>query len=84
MVLVSVSKILMFAFRHLVISGVSCYSCVWLELVPSVILLASVSRPGSLALSSFSVVIVLSAGKLSSCREGGQISGILAEDEGLK
>ena len=52
------------------------------------ILLASVSRPGSLALSSFSVVIVLSAGKLSSCREGAQRSGVqtclLAEDEGPK
>ena len=52
MVLVSVSKILMFAFRHLVISGVSCYSCLWLELVPQVIMLASISRPGRLALSS--------------------------------
>jgi hypothetical protein len=36
---------------HLVISGVSCYSCLWLELVPLLILLASVSRPGRLALS---------------------------------
>ena len=50
--MVSVSKILMFAFRHLVISGVSCYSCLWLELVPQVILLASISRPGRLVLSS--------------------------------
>jgi hypothetical protein len=50
--LVSVSKILTFAFRHLVISGVSCYSCLWLELVPLVILLASISRHGRLALSS--------------------------------
>jgi hypothetical protein len=33
-------------FRHLIISGVSCYSCLWLELVPLVILLASISRPG--------------------------------------
>ena len=39
-------KILMFAFCHLIISGVSCYSCLWLELVPLVILLASISRPG--------------------------------------
>jgi hypothetical protein len=50
-VLVSVSKILIFAFHHLVISGVICYSCLWLEIVPPVILLASVSRPGSLAVS---------------------------------
>ena len=50
------------------------------------ILLASISRPGRLALSWVSVVRALSAGKLSSCREGAQISGIqtclLAEDEG--
>jgi hypothetical protein len=75
----------MFAFRHLVISGVSCYSCLWLMLVPPVILLASVSRTGSLVLSWVSVVRLLSAGKLSSCREGAQISGIqtclLAEDK---
>jgi hypothetical protein len=87
-VLVSVSKILTFAFCHLVISGVSCYSCLWLELVPPVILLAFVSRPGSIALSRVSVVRVLSAGKLYSCREGTQISAIwtcfLAEHEGLK
>ena len=51
-VLVSVSKILMFTFRHLVISGVSCYSCLWLEFVPLLILLASISRPGRLVLSS--------------------------------
>jgi hypothetical protein len=53
-----------------------------------VILLASISRPGRLALSSVSMVRVLSADKLSSCREGAQISGIrtclLAEDKGLK
>ena len=76
MVLVSVSKILTFAFHHLVISGASCYSCLWLELVPQVIMLASISRPGRLALSLVSVVRVLSAGKLSSCREGAQISGV--------
>jgi hypothetical protein len=79
-VLVSVSKILTFAFRHLVISGFSCYSCLWLELVPHVILLASVSR--------VSVVRVLSAANHSSCREGAQRSGVetclLVEDEGLK
>jgi hypothetical protein len=45
--MVSVSKILTFAFHHLVISGVRCPSCLWLELVPPVILLASVSTPGS-------------------------------------
>ena len=88
MVLVSVIKILTFAFSRLVISGFSCYSCLWLELVPPVILLASVSRHGRPALSLVSVVRVLSAGKLSSCREGAQISGIrtflLAEDEGWK
>jgi hypothetical protein len=50
--LVSVSKILTFAFRHLVIPGVSCYSCLWLEIVPPMILLASISRPGKLDFSS--------------------------------
>jgi hypothetical protein len=64
----------MFAFRHLVFSGASCYSCLWLEFVPQVIMLASISRPGRLALSLVSVVRVLSAGKLFSCREGAQIS----------
>jgi hypothetical protein len=66
----------MFAFRHLVISEAGCYSCLWLELVPQVTPLASISRPGRLALSLVSVVIVFSAGKLSSCREGAQISGV--------
>jgi hypothetical protein len=66
----------MFAFCHLVFSGASCYSCLWLELVPQVIMLASISRPGRLALSLISVVRVLSAGKLSSCMEGAQISGV--------
>jgi hypothetical protein len=42
-----------------------------------VIKFASINRPGRLALSLVSVVIVLSAGKLSSCREGAQISGVL-------
>ena len=50
-VLVSVGKILTFAFHHLVISGVRCSRCLWLELVPSVSLLASVSTPGRLAIS---------------------------------
>jgi hypothetical protein len=51
-VLVSVSKILTFTFRHLVISRFSCYNCLCLEIVPLVILLPSISRPGRLALSS--------------------------------
>jgi hypothetical protein len=75
-VLISVSRILTFTFCHLVISEASCYSCLWLELVPEVIKLASISRPWRLALSLVSVVRVLSAGKLSSCREGAQISGV--------
>jgi hypothetical protein len=52
------------------------------------ILLASISRPGRLALSWVSVVRVLSEGKLSSWWEGSQVTGLwtclLAEDEGLK
>ena len=72
--MISVSRILTFAFRHLVFSGASCYSCLWLELVPQVIILASISRSGRLALSLVSVVRVLSAGKLSSCIAGVQIS----------
>jgi hypothetical protein len=39
-------------------------------------MLASISRPGRLALSLVSVVRVLSAGKFSSCRECAQISGV--------
>jgi hypothetical protein len=78
----------MFAFCHLVISGISCYSCLLLELVSLVILLTSISRPERLALSWVSVVRALSAGKHSSCREGSQISGVwtflLAEDEDPK
>ena len=50
--MVSLSMILMFAFRHLVISGVSFYSCLLLESVHLVILLTSISRSGRLALSS--------------------------------
>jgi hypothetical protein len=76
----------MFAFHHLVISGISCYSCLWLELVTFVILLASISRPVKLPLFWVSVVRALSSGNLSSCREGGQISGVwtclLVEVEG--
>jgi hypothetical protein len=40
-----------FAFLYLVISYVSCYSCLCLEPVPPLILLASISSPGSPALS---------------------------------
>jgi hypothetical protein len=78
----------MFAFRHLVISGVSGYNCLWLEFVLPIILLASVSIPGSPTLSWVSVVRAVSVGKLFSCREGAQRSGallcLLAEDKGLK
>jgi hypothetical protein len=41
-----------------------------------VILLVSISRPGRLDLSWVSVVRAVSAGKLSFCREGAQISGV--------
>jgi hypothetical protein len=58
--LVSVSKIITFAFCHLLISGVSCYSSLWLELVPPMILLASVRSPGSPSLSWVFLVQVLS------------------------
>ena len=74
--MISVSKILTFAFHRLVISEASCYSCLWLELVPQVTLLASISSPGRLALSLVSVVRVFSAGKLSFCSDGAQISGV--------
>ena len=74
--MVSVNRILTFAFCHLVFSGASSYSCLWLELVPQVIMLASIRKPGRLGLSLVSVVKVLSAGKLSSCRESAQISGV--------
>ena len=40
-------------------------------------MLASISRPGRLALFEFQSVRALSSGKLSSCREGAQISGVL-------
>jgi hypothetical protein len=88
MVLGSVSMILGFAFCHLVISGVRCSSCLWLDLISPVILGASVSTAGSSALSWVPVVRELSACKLSSCREGPQRSGaqihFLAEDESPK
>lgn len=86
--LVSVSKILTFVFHHLIISDVRCSCCLWLEPIPAVILLASVSTPGSPTLSWVPVVRALSAGKLSACMEGIQKSGtqihLLAEDEGSK
>jgi hypothetical protein len=46
-----VGKILKFTFCHLVISGVICSSCLWLELLPPVCLLACVSTPKRPALS---------------------------------
>jgi hypothetical protein len=39
-------------------------------------MLASISRPWRLALSLVSLVRVLSADNLSSCKEGAQISGV--------
>ena len=81
-------KIVLFSFCHLVISVVRCSSYLWLEFVPPVILLAFVSTPGSLTLSWVPVVRSLSAGKLSSFREGAQRPGaqihLFAEDEGPK
>ena len=50
--------------------------CLWLELVPPVIL-TSVSTPGRPTLSCVPVVRALSAGKLSSYRAGFQKSGAL-------
>jgi hypothetical protein len=64
----------MFTFRHLVISGVSCYSWLCLEIVFLVILLPSISRPLRQTLSSEFQCSENSAGKLSSYREGSQIS----------
>jgi hypothetical protein len=88
MILVSFSKNFTFAFHHLAISGVRCFNCLWLEHVPSVILLTSVSTPGSPTLSCVPVVRAFSVGKLFSCREGSQRSEaqiyLLAEDEGPK
>jgi hypothetical protein len=87
-VLVSVSKILMFAFSHLVIFGVRCSSCLWLKLVHPVSLLASVRTPQSPVLSWVLGVRALPVGKLSSGWEGAQRSEdqlrFLAEDEGQK
>jgi hypothetical protein len=87
-VLVSVSKILTWAFCHLIISGVICSSWLWLELVPPVILLASIITHGSPSFCWVPMVRVLSAGKFSSGMECAQRSGallcLLAEDEGTK
>jgi hypothetical protein len=73
------------AFWHLEISGVRCSSCLWLDLVSPVILLASFSTPGSSTVSWVPVIGALSAGKLSCFREDAQRSGsqfwLLAEDE---
>ena len=89
MILVSISKILTFTFHHLVISGVSCCSCLCLEIVPLVILLSSINRPGRLALSPLSFI-----GQSSLCRKALLFQGrctviwcldpFLSEDEGPK
>jgi hypothetical protein len=67
---------------------VNCYSCLWVELDPPVSLLASVTTPESPTFSWVSVVRVLSAEKLSSCREDAQSSGshlcLLVKDECLE
>ena len=87
-VLVSVSKILSFACHHLVISGVKCSSCLWLEPFPPMRLLATGSIHGRTALFWFLGVRALHVGKLSSYRKGTQRSEyqlcLLAEDEGPK
>jgi hypothetical protein len=72
-VLVPVSKIPTFTFHHLVISGVSCYSWLCLDIVLLVILLPSISRPGR---QIFSSEFQCSDHSLlaSSYREGAQIS----------
>ena len=46
----SFGKVLALAFFHLVISGVRCTCCLWLQLVPPVGLYAFVSTPGRSAL----------------------------------
>ena len=78
----------MFAFCHLVTSGVRCSSCLWLELAPPVSLLASISAPGRLDLSRVSQVRALTAGKISPGRKGAQRTEgqlcLLAEDEGRR
>jgi hypothetical protein len=74
-VLVSVGKFLMFAFRHLVISGITHYSCLWLELVPPLILLASVSTLGIPTFSWVKSVRVLSEGKFAEVWSSAMIPG---------
>jgi hypothetical protein len=78
--------ILTFAFCHLVISGVSCYLVRDCSSRDPVSLYQQTWETSSLL--SVPVVRAHSAGKLSSYREGAQISGVwtflLAEDEGLK
>lgn len=75
---------------HLVISGVRCSRCVWLELFLTVSLLVFVSTPGRLALSWVpgSEHSLVGQGQHSSGREGAQRSEVqlcfLDEDEGLK
>ena len=71
----------MFAFSHLVISGISCYSWLWLELVTPMILIASISRPGRYLLSFQWPLFSLQASSLLS---GKLHRYLLAEDEGLK
>ena len=86
--MVSVSKVLTFTFHHLVISGVSCYSCLCLEIVPLVILLPSISRPGRLVLSSefqWSELFCRHAHLLQGrCTVIWYLDLLLAEDEGPK
>jgi hypothetical protein len=74
-VLVSVSKILPFAFHHLAVSSVRCSSCPRLDLVSLLILYPLCALQGLPTLYCIPVFRTLSAGKLSSCREGAQKSG---------
>ena len=86
--MVSVSKILTFTFCHLVIPGVSFYSCLCLEIVPLFILLPSVSRPGRQALSSefqWSEHSLQASSPLTGrCTDIWCSDLLLAEDEGPK
>ena len=79
--MVSVSKILTFAFCHRVISVVRCYCCLWLELVPPVILLGVQLSPESQCSEQSLQASCSLAGKML------QISGVqiclLVEDEGM-
>ena len=71
-VLLSVSKSLKFSFHHLVISAVRCSSCLWLVLVPPVILLATVSTPGSWTLS---LSLLNPSGQSTLCRQALLLQG---------